>query len=151
MTLASARRRYVTDAIQTVSPQQLIVMLYERLLLDITRAGEALAVGDLETTNNQLTHAQDIVAELSASLDPTVWSGGPTLQELYHFLQSELVAANVAKDPTRIATCQSLVEPLVEAWRGAAAQLAEVASPIAGPPVDGAPVAGAPVAPAARA
>ncbi|WP_108664227.1 flagellar export chaperone FliS [Euzebya rosea] len=125
MTLASARRRYVTDAIQTVSPQQLVVMLYDRLLLDITRAGEALERRDLETVNAQLTHAQDIVLELESSLNPDLWSGGPTLAALYRFLHNELITANVTKDAARIEICRGLVDPLATAWRQAASGLAE--------------------------
>lgn len=125
MTLASARRRYVTDAIQTVSPQQLVVMLYDRLLLDINRAGEAIERKDFEEANAQLGHAQDIVLELEASLNPDVWSGGPALLALYHFLHNELITANVTKDPARIATCRGLVTPLVDAWKQAATQLAD--------------------------
>jgi flagellar secretion chaperone FliS len=130
MTIASARRRYVTDAITTTSPAQLLVMLYDRLLLDLVRAGEALQRGDLATTNSCLLHAQDIVLELESSLDPTAWSGGRALAELYRFVCAELITANVTKDAARIATCHRLLTPLAEAWRAAAAN-----------PVDAAPVA----------
>lgn len=125
MSLASARRRYVADAVQTVSPQQLVVMLYDRLLLDITRAGEALEVGNLQEVNNQLTHAQDIVLELESSLNPTIWSGGAVLADLYRFLHNELISANVAKDAARIEICRGLVAPLADAWKQAAAQLSD--------------------------
>lgn len=125
MTLASARRRYVTDAIQTVNPQQLVIMLYDRLLLDITRAGEAVERKDFEEANAQLGHAQDIVLELESSLNPDLWSGGPALVALYHFIHNELITANVTKDPARIETCRGLVAPLVDAWKQAAAQLAD--------------------------
>lgn len=123
MTLASARRRYVSDAVQTVSPARLLVMLYERLLRDITQAGEALEAGDLATVNHNLVHAQDIVVELQASLDVSVWSGGQALMDLYQFLTVELVQANMEKDAARIASCRALVAPLVDAWRQAAASV----------------------------
>lgn len=129
MTLASARRRYVTDAVSTVNPHQLVVMLYDRLLLDITRAGDALQTRNYEVVNEQLTHAQDIVLELQGSLNPDVWSGGPGLMQLYTWLMSELVGANVAKDPARVEACRAVVEPLAQAWRAAATQLADEAQP----------------------
>lgn len=128
MTLASARRRYVTDAVQTVSPQQLVVMLYDRLLLDITRAAEALEQKDLQGVHDQLTHAQDIVLELQSSLNPDLWSGGPVLAELYSFLHAELITANVTKDPGRIEVCRGLVAPLADAWQDAAGQLTDAAA-----------------------
>lgn len=125
MTLASARRRYVTDAIQTVSPQQLVVMLYDRLLLDLTRAEEALELRDFEQVNNQLTHAQDIILELEDSLDVSIWAGGAALMQLYRFIHSELIAANVGKESARIATCRALLTPLADAWKVAAGELTD--------------------------
>ena len=133
MSLASARRRYVTDAVQTVSPAKLVVMLYERLLRDITHAGEALEVGDLPTVNANLVHAQDIVMELRSSLDVSVWSGAGPLMELYTYLSQELVAANVGKDAAKIATCRSLVAPLADAWKTAAANYVPATPPPVAP------------------
>ena len=135
MSLASARRRYVSDAVSTVTPAKLLVMLYDRLVLDLTRGQAAIAEGDLATANEQLTHAQQIVLELASSLRPEQWAGGPALAQLYEFLDRELVAANVAKDPARVQACIGLVRPLAEAWRHAAEQVGEPAVPTAAPAV----------------
>ncbi len=118
----AARSRYAADAVSTASPARLLVMLYDRLLRDLLTAEEAAGKGDLSTMSSELVHAQDIVLELRTSLDTTAWDGAQALTDLYTFLHSELVTANVRKDVARIASCRSLVEPLRDAWRTAALQ-----------------------------
>ena|SRR3712207_5180170 len=124
MSAAALRARYMGDTVATASPQQLLVMLYDRLALDLERAQTALAIGDHEESSRQLLHAQDIVTELHSSLKVDVWDGGPRLAGLYAWLLTELVNANVKRDANRIASCLQVVEPLRDAWRQAAASLA---------------------------
>ncbi len=125
---ASLRARYLGDAVSTASPQQLLVMLYDRLALDLERGQVALAQKDHDTANQQLQHAQDIVLELLSSLQVDAWEGGPRLAALYRWLHTELMAANLKKDANRVASCRQVVEPLRDAWREAAESLASAAS-----------------------
>lgn len=120
MSVQIMRNRYVGESVGTASPARLVTMLYDRLVRDLTLAESALGVGDLAEANGQLVHAQEIIWELAAALDPTVWSGGPALAALYQFLITELLAANVHKDAARVASCRALVEPLRQAWHQAA-------------------------------
>jgi flagellar protein FliS len=96
------RDRYLQDSINTASPAKLLLMLYDRLVLDLMQAEEALRtlqqfkqtpewVADPEQRAHQheqrvemrgaaherLTHAQDIVLELRTTLNVDAWSGGP--------------------------------------------------------------------------
>ena len=124
MSAASLRARYMGDAVTTASPQRLLVMLYDRLALDLERGQAALFAGDRTAANEQLQHAQDIVIELRSSLKVEVWEGGPRLAALYSWLLSELIAANVKGDANRVSSCRQVVEPLRDAWRQAAISLA---------------------------
>jgi flagellar protein FliS len=128
MSAAALRARYLGDAVATASPQQLLVMLYDRLALDLERGQAALMAGDRTVANEQLQHAQDIVLELRSSLQVDVWEGGPRLAALYSWLISELITANVKADVNRVSSCRQVVEPLRDAWRQAAASLAPSAS-----------------------
>jgi flagellar protein FliS len=119
-TYAAQRARFVDDSIATASPARLLTMLYDRLLLDLSRAEAAQRAGDRAAANVQLLHAQDIVLELATSLRVDGWDGGPGLAALYGYLHSELVQANVSGDADRTALCRQLVEPLADAWREAA-------------------------------
>ena|SRR5947209_16757145 len=114
-----ARTRYLAETVATASPGQLLVMLYDRLVVDLTQAEEALRASDHPTASERLMHAQDIVAELRGSLDVTAWDGAPGLAQLYGFLFSQLIKANVRRDAGLVAECREVVEPLRDAWREA--------------------------------
>ncbi|HEV2369504.1 MAG TPA: flagellar export chaperone FliS [Acidimicrobiales bacterium] len=118
---ASIAERYLNDSIATADPATLIVMLYDRLALDLARAVDALEdKRDLEVAHNNLVHAQDIVVALQASLRPELWSGADKLVALYAWLSARLVEANLRKDVAIIRECSSLIAPLHAAWREAA-------------------------------
>jgi flagellar protein FliS len=127
MSAAALRARYMGDTVATASPQQLLVMLYDRLALDLQRAETALAGHDRAEAAVQLTHAQEIVFELRSSLQVEAWDGAPRLAALYGWLITEMVQANVKGDLRRVGDCRRVVEPLRDAWRQAAASLAGTA------------------------
>ena len=125
MNYASLRDRYVQDAVSTASPATLLIMLYDRLVLDLLRAEAALRESKRDAANEQLTHAQDIVTELANTLDVNAWEGARQLMSLYAFLGTSLVEANVQGDADKVVACRELVEPLQDAWQQAARQVAE--------------------------
>ena len=128
MSTAALRARYLSDRIATASPQQLLVMLYDRLALDLERGEEFLVRGDRDAAREQIQHAQDIIIELRATLKVELWEGGPRLAALYAWLLQELIQAHVKGDVRRVRDCRKVVEPLRDAWREAAASLAAVSA-----------------------
>jgi flagellar protein FliS len=121
--LPNARAAYLDASIATASPARLLVMLFERLVLDVQRGLEAQRTGDLEETHRQLTHAQDILLELATSLRPEEFRGGDDLAALYGFLHRQLVTANVRKDASITDEVLTLVTDLCDTWREAALQV----------------------------
>jgi flagellar secretion chaperone FliS len=119
-TSAMLRRRYTGDAVTTASPNRLVVMLYDRLLKDLNTALTAVGGGNIEVAHRSLLHAQDIVAELSGSLDLDLWPEGAQLKALYDYLTDRLVRANVSKDAAYIAESIEVVGPLRDAFAEAA-------------------------------
>ena len=119
MTSPVMRNRYLGDTVATASPGRLLVMLYERLTLDLAQAEVAARSANREIMSARLLHAQEIVIELWVSLDLKAWDGAIGLAKIYGFLLREMIAANVQADPDRIASCRALVDPLLDAWREA--------------------------------
>lgn len=119
---------YTQSSLTTASPQKLVVLLYERLVLDLDRAEHALRAGD--HAGRHLVHAQDIIMELLTSLDVEIWDGAATLSSLYTYLHGELVTANVRRDVERVVACRELIVPLRDAWREALAGTVAVARPV---------------------
>jgi flagellar protein FliS len=121
--MKNPRDTYLAASVSTASPAQLLVMLYDRLSLDLSRAVAALDTEGHSTAHGALLHAQEIVIELRSSLKVEVWSGGPGLAALYDYLLAELVRANVAKDRAMTQACLEIVDDLRTTWREAALSL----------------------------
>lgn len=119
-----ARTAYMDASVQTASPTKLLVMLYDRLVLDLRRALAAQLEADHVEARTQLLHAQDIVAELRSTLRTDQWEGGPALASIYGHLLAQLVEANVKRDPVRTEHCLELATGLADTWREAALQQA---------------------------
>jgi flagellar protein FliS len=113
------RNAYLNSMVTTASPARLLVLLYDRLVLDIQQAAELQEVEAFLEAGPHLLHAQEIVLELQSSLNLDVWDGAAQLANIYGFLHSELVRANVRRDVTVTRGCLDLVLPLAEAWREA--------------------------------
>jgi len=122
--MTNARAAYMDASVATASPARLLVMLCERLTLDVQRGLEAQRKGDLEASHHQLVHAQDIVLELRSSLRTEGWEGGPGLASIYDYLHLQLIRANVGKDPEITEGCLAFVTDLCRTWREAALQTA---------------------------
>ncbi len=120
MTSPQMRNRYLEDSINTASPAKLLVMLYDRLVLDLQQGELAVQAGDRETASDKINHAQEIILELRTTLDVDVWEGAAGLAALYSWLLTELIQANIKLDAVKVAACRGIVEPLRDAWREAA-------------------------------
>ena len=131
MTSPNMRNRYLQDSISTASPGKLLVMLYDRLVMDLFQGEEALRAGEREVANDKLNHGQEIILELRTTLDVEAWAGAPGLASLYGYLLTELIGANIARDADRVATCRAIIEPLRDAWREAAVLASANPAPVA--------------------
>ena len=118
--MTTVRDTYLGGMTSTASPARLLIMLYDRLVLDLQRAVELGDLGEFLGAGNQLMHAQEIVLELQGSLRIDAWDGAAQLSGIYSFLYTEMVRANVQRDVAATRACLALVEPLADAWRHAA-------------------------------
>jgi flagellar secretion chaperone FliS len=128
MSPTAFQKRYLTDSISTASPGRLLVMLYDRLCLDLERACAAVADGRRDLASTALLHAQDILLELRGSLRTDDWPAGKQLADLYSFLLAELMDANLRQDAEKITASLAVVEPLRNTWR----EVVEAQAPAAG-------------------
>jgi len=120
----AARARYLADAVATATPGRRIVLLYDRLWLDLQRAQAARDAEQPDAARDHLQHAQQIVAELLGSLDQNAWSGAANLAALYGYLLRELIAEGGEPRPGRLALISKIVSDLRSTWQQAADQLA---------------------------
>lgn len=114
-------RRFVTEAVSTASPMTLLLMLMDRLVLDLDRADMALEGDNRGAASEHIVHAEQIVDTLRSSLDPQAWDGAERLGEVYDYVFSLLVQASIRGDRKVLGEARELIAPLRETWSEAAA------------------------------
>lgn len=122
MTYSAPANAYRENAILGSSRQQLVPLLYEHLMVSLTRGALLIRNGDIEGKATALGRASDILFELLESLD--FEAGGEVasrLAALYGYFLQELSAAGRGMDAARVEHVSTMVERLHSAWRGAAA------------------------------
>jgi flagellar protein FliS len=117
---SGAQLRYLTDTVSTATPARLIVMLYDRLGLDLRRAADAFERNARFEAAPHLLHAQQIIAELLSSLRTELWPGGKDLASLYSFLLRELISVNAEGDVERLTAITEITTELRNTWDEAA-------------------------------
>ncbi|MEQ9401855.1 MAG: flagellar export chaperone FliS [Longimicrobiales bacterium] len=111
---------YTEMEVLGASPERLVPLLYEHLLVNLKRGAMQIRKGDAEGKFDSLGRAADIVCELLASLDFD--AEGPLvgqLASLYRFWIQEIGAAGHSMDAPRIDRVAVMVGDLHEAWREA--------------------------------
>ncbi len=108
---------YKRAAVNTLDQNKLIIMLYDGAIKNTAFAIESIQKKEIERTHNALVKAKNIVAELMSSLN--LEKGGEiakNLQSLYSFMFSQLIEANVHKNPEPAKVVLGLLKELREAW-----------------------------------
>ena len=101
----SANDKYVETAILTASKEDLIVRVFDILILSAQQAVEKMHadVGDIEGIHRALLRAQRALAVLMGALDMEIGGELATnLFRVYEFWHHELVMANMQKDVVRV-------------------------------------------------
>jgi len=115
-------RTYQAQSVLTASPGQLVLMLYDGALRFLGHARDALESIEesprrIEIINTNLIKAQNILAELKASLNHDV--GGDhsaNLERLYDYYMRRLLEANMKKTVAPVIEVESLVRQLRDGW-----------------------------------
>jgi flagellar protein FliS len=109
---------HLEDEILTANPVHLIQMLYRAALDSITSARRYLKLGDIRARSRAISKAMAIVTELSLSLNhPAGGDVSKNLDELYGYVQTLLIQANVEQSDPPLAEVERLLSTLMEAWQ----------------------------------
>jgi flagellar protein FliS len=117
-------KEYKKKQIESATPVQLIILLYEGAIEYLNRAEKVAEKKDndwIEKYHNHLIAAQNIVTELTISLN--MEKGGDlakNLFRLYEYINHKLVTANVEKDAQSISEVKDLLLTLKKGWVGLA-------------------------------
>jgi flagellar secretion chaperone FliS len=116
-TMARGADAYYQTHVQSRSPLELVVMLYDGALRFLDQAAEAMDRGDMANKALALSKAFAVLAELQNTLN--VREGGDVarqLDALYSHMHDRLVDANVRRSSAPIREVMKLLQPLRDAW-----------------------------------
>jgi len=121
MKLAPYARAYRQNSVQTASPGQLILMLFDGALRFMGNALCGFELEDViernETVHLNLVKTQAIIDELQSCLD--LKAGGEFargVSDLYDFMRGQLRQANVGKNPKPVTAVMELLGDIRGAW-----------------------------------
>jgi flagellar protein FliS len=121
----TADQRYLETSIATASKEDLIVKIFDVLIVASQQAHEKLLNdrNDIEGIHKALLRAQRACCVLMGSLDMDI--GGDLAKNLlrvYEFWHHELVMANMQKDPVRVERVLGYAKDYRATWYQAVAQ-----------------------------
>lgn len=129
---SSAEQKYLETAIATASKEDLIVKIFDVLIIASTQALEKLTNerDDITGIHKALLRAQRACSLLMGSLDMEI--GGELSKNLfrvYEFWHHELVMANMQKDAVRVERLIPYFKDYRETWGIAVAQFKAMKNP----------------------
>jgi flagellar secretion chaperone FliS len=116
-TLSRGAQAYQQTHVQSRSPLELVVMLYDGAIRFLEQAGDAMADRNMVKKGDSLSRAMAIIAELQSTLN--VEEGGEVakqLDELYTHMTSRLIEANIQRTRQPIDEVLRLMRTLRDGW-----------------------------------
>lgn len=116
MAMNNPYQSYQKNSVNTASPGELSLMLYNGCLKFITLAKKAMNEGNVEARNTNLIKAQNIIHEFMVTLNMDV-DVSKNLMVIYDYLHRRLVEANVNSDFTILEEVEGFITDLRDTWK----------------------------------
>jgi flagellar protein FliS len=116
--------KYKQTSVTTASRGQILLMLYDGALKYCKLAIEAVNARNLVDKGRYILKVQDIINELTVTLDHKV--GGEIskeLERLYNFMIEQITEANIKNEAKPLEVTMKLLETLREGWAAAVQQV----------------------------
>ncbi len=121
MSYASQSSSYREMEIHSASPERLVVIVFEQLVVNLERARIAMERQDVELRVTALKRARSLVTELLATLDFEKGGAIATqLADLYQFMLYELVDIGQRKDEATLRKLVNIASALRDGFTTAA-------------------------------
>jgi flagellar protein FliS len=116
MSVSNPYQSYQQNAINTASPGELTLMLYNGCLKFIHIAKLAITEKDVEKKNSNLQRAQNIIQELMVTLN-TELEVSKNMMALYDYLYRRLIEANIKSDAAILEEVEEFVTEFRDTWK----------------------------------
>ncbi len=108
---------YKKTSVETASKEQILLMLYQAAIKNCKKAIEAIEQKNLAKKGEYIGKMQDIIVELSNSLDFEV--GGEVAKELaslYDYILYSSTQANIKIEKSHLEGCLKVLNTLYDGW-----------------------------------
>lgn len=115
MVMTNPYKQYQQNVVNTSTPQELTLMLYNGLIKFLKLSVQSIEENNAEKANNNIGRAQDILEEFMSTLNMD-YDISNNLYSLYDFMYKHLVEANIKKDKTMVEDVIGFAEELRDTW-----------------------------------
>lgn len=119
MITSQQRNKYLETTVQTATPAQLLIMLYDGAIRFCRQGIEAIKQHNYEDASKSLTRVQEIISEFVITLDKNS-AIAENLLRLYEYFNFRLIEANVQKKAESAEEVLGYLLQLKETWIQAA-------------------------------
>ena len=116
MTMNNPYQNYQMNAVQTASPGELTLMLYNGCLKFIKLARKAIEENNIPARNENLIKAQNIIQELMVTLNME-YEVAKSMMTMYDYIYRRLVEANVKNDAAILDEVEGYVTEFRDTWK----------------------------------
>lgn len=117
--ITSPYEKYRQSSVQTSTPAQLLIMLFDGAIRFVNAGLEGINQKDIQKSNLNLGKAQTIISELMSTLDLS-YEVSKGLFALYEYINHLLIEANVNKLTAPAEEALGYISELRETWAQAA-------------------------------
>lgn len=107
---------YQNNSVNTSTPGELTLMLYNGCLKFIEQAKRAMVEEKIEEKNTAIQKAQAIISELMITLDTTI-PVAENMMVLYEFANSRLIDGNIKNDPALLDEASDIIKEFRDTWK----------------------------------
>jgi flagellar secretion chaperone FliS len=115
MTLNNGYDKYKENSINTASPEELTLMLYNGLVRFIMQGQKAINDKNIQKAHESIIRAQDIINEFMVTIDQS-YEISKSLLVIYDYMKRRLVEANIHKDNAIIEEVLGMAKELRDTW-----------------------------------
>ncbi|MDQ0244747.1 flagellar protein FliS [Bacillus fengqiuensis] len=116
MSVNNPYQAYQQNSVNTASPGELTLMLYNGCLKFMKLARTAIEQKDIEAKNENLLKAQKIIQELMVTLNMDV-AMSKTMMAMYDYINRRLIEVNMTNDLTILDEVEGYVTEFRDTWK----------------------------------
>ncbi|WHY33784.1 flagellar export chaperone FliS [Cytobacillus firmus] len=116
MAVSNPYQSYQQNSVNTASPGELTLMLYNGCLKFIHQAKKAIEEKNIEMKNTNIQKAQSIIQELMVTLNMDM-EVSKNMMSLYDFMNRRLMEANIKNDASILDEVEGLVTEFRDTWK----------------------------------